>query len=62
MFAEKENLRLLNRQQEVNMSDFIAIKNDSQTRMDKTIDSFKSDLGSLRAGRGSPITQILISE
>lgn len=33
------------------MSDFIAIKNDSQTRMDKTIDSFKADLGSLRAGR-----------
>lgn len=33
------------------MSDFITIKNDSQNRMDKTIDSFKADLGSLRAGR-----------
>ncbi len=33
------------------MSDFISIKSDSQTRMDKTIDSFKSDLGGLRAGR-----------
>ena len=33
------------------MSDFSSIKSDTQTRMDKTIDSFKADLGGLRAGR-----------
>ena len=33
------------------MSDFSSIKNDTQTRMDKTLDSFKADLSGLRAGR-----------
>lgn len=33
------------------MSDFNTIKNDTQTRMDKTIESLKADFGSLRAGR-----------
>ncbi|MBE6444975.1 MAG: ribosome recycling factor [Alphaproteobacteria bacterium] len=33
------------------MSDFSSIKNGAQARMDKTIDSFKADLGGLRAGR-----------
>ena len=33
------------------MSDFSSIKNDTHTRMDKPIDSFKADLGGLRAGR-----------
>lgn len=33
------------------MSDINSIKNDAKTRMDKTIDSLKSDFGGLRAGR-----------
>lgn len=33
------------------MSDFSSIKSDTQTRMDKTLDSFKTDLSGLRAGR-----------
>ena len=33
------------------MSDYSTIKKDCQTRMEKTLDSFKTDLGSLRAGR-----------
>ncbi len=33
------------------MSDFNTIKNDTQTRMDKTIEALKADFGSLRAGR-----------
>lgn len=33
------------------MSDFNTIKNDTQIRMDKTIESLKADFGSLRAGR-----------
>lgn len=33
------------------MSDFSAIKNDSQNRMEKTLDSLRNDFGSLRAGR-----------
>lgn len=33
------------------MSDINSIKNDAKTRMDKTIESLKSDFGSLRAGR-----------
>ena len=33
------------------MSEFNAIKADAQIRMDKTIESFKADLGGLRAGR-----------
>ena len=35
------------------MSDFNTIKNDTQTRMDKTIESLKADFGSLRAGRAA---------
>lgn len=33
------------------MSDFNEIKNDTKTRMDKTIESLKADFGGLRAGR-----------
>ena len=33
------------------MSDINSIKNDARTRMDKTLDSLKSDFGGLRAGR-----------
>ena len=33
------------------MSDINSIKNDAKIRMDKTIDSLKSDFGGLRAGR-----------
>ncbi len=33
------------------MSDFNEIKNDTKTRMDKTIDSLKNEFGGLRAGR-----------
>ena len=33
------------------MSDFSLIKNDTQTRMDKTLEALKADFGSLRAGR-----------
>ena len=33
------------------MSDFNTIKNDTQTRMDKTLEALKTDFGSLRAGR-----------
>ena len=33
------------------MSDINSIKNDAKTRMDKTIESLKSDFGGLRAGR-----------
>ncbi|MBQ2811078.1 MAG: ribosome recycling factor [Alphaproteobacteria bacterium] len=33
------------------MSDINSIKNDAKTRMDKTLDSLKSDFGGLRAGR-----------
>ena len=33
------------------MSDFNAIKNDTKTRMEKTIEPLKGDFGSLRAGR-----------
>ena len=33
------------------MSDFNAIKNDTKTRMEKTIETLKGDFGSLRAGR-----------
>lgn len=33
------------------MSDFSDVKNDTKTRMDKTLDALKSDFGSLRAGR-----------
>lgn len=33
------------------MSDFSTIKNDTQTRMDKTLEALKTDFGSLRAGR-----------
>ena len=33
------------------MSEFNTIKADAQIRMDKTIESFKADLGGLRAGR-----------
>ncbi len=33
------------------MADFSEIKNDTKTRMDKTIETLKSDFGSLRAGR-----------
>lgn len=33
------------------MSDINSIKNDARTRMDKTIESLKSDFGGLRAGR-----------
>ena len=33
------------------MSDINSVKNDAKTRMDKTIESLKSDFGGLRAGR-----------
>lgn len=33
------------------MSDFPTIKNDTKTRMDKTLEALKADFGSLRAGR-----------
>ena len=33
------------------MADFSEIKNDTKTRMDKTLDALKADFGSLRAGR-----------
>ena len=33
------------------MSDFNTIKNDTKTRMEKTIETLKGDFGSLRAGR-----------
>ncbi len=33
------------------MADFSEIKNDAKSRMDKTIETLKSDFGSLRAGR-----------
>ena len=33
------------------MSDFNAIKNDTKSRMEKTIETLKGDFGSLRAGR-----------
>ena len=33
------------------MSDFSAIKQDVQTRMDKTIETLKNDFSGLRAGR-----------
>lgn len=33
------------------MADFSEIKNDTKTRMDKTLETLKSDFGSLRAGR-----------
>ncbi len=33
------------------MSDFNEIKNDTKTRMDKTLDSLRADFGGLRAGR-----------
>lgn len=33
------------------MSDFNEIKNDTKTRMDKTLESLKADFGGLRAGR-----------
>ena len=33
------------------MADFNEIKNDTKTRMDKTLESLKTDFGSLRAGR-----------
>ena len=33
------------------MADFNEIKNDTKTRMDKTLESLKADFGSLRAGR-----------
>lgn len=33
------------------MSDFNTIKNDTKTRMDKTIEALKNDFGGLRAGR-----------
>lgn len=33
------------------MSDFNEIKNDTKSRMDKTLESLKSDFGGLRAGR-----------
>ena len=33
------------------MSDVNSIKNDAKTRMDKTLESLKSDFGGLRAGR-----------
>ena len=33
------------------MSDINSIKNDAKIRMDKTIESLKSDFGGLRAGR-----------
>lgn len=33
------------------MSDFNTIKNETKTRMDKTIDALKNDFGGLRAGR-----------
>ena len=48
-FAQKENLQSL--KIEVNMSDINNIKNDAKTRMEKTLDSLKSDFGGLRAGR-----------
>lgn len=33
------------------MTDFSEIKNDTKTRMDKTLETLKNDFGSLRAGR-----------
>ena len=33
------------------MTDFSEIRNDTKTRMDKTLDALKADFGSLRAGR-----------
>lgn len=40
-----------NQKRGINMSDFNTIKNDTKTRMEKTIETLKGDFGSLRAGR-----------